>query len=289
MSDGDRQAVASRDALARARSTRHPPRCRLRCEGRTALLPMRPVCNSAIIGHGVSIGPYCIVGPHVEIADGCTLHPHVHVTGRTRIGARTVIYPFVSAGTPPQSVHYHGEPTRLEIGADCDIREGVTINIGTVAHGVTTVGDRCFLMAGSHVAHDCIVGSNVTFANGASLGGHCEVGDYVFFGGQCAVHQFTRIGESAMIGGLSGVRGDIVPFGLVSGYPARLDAHALRRERRAFERTARQGRGAVRGFRARRKSGRVSARGRPAPALLAARSHGGVNARGRRRPPSART
>jgi UDP-N-acetylglucosamine acyltransferase len=191
----------------------------------------------ASIGRNVSVGPYCIVGPHVEISDGCTLHAHVHVTGRTRIGARTVIYPFVSLGTPPQSVHYHGEPTRLEIGADCDIREGVTINIGTVAKGVTTVGDRCFLMAGSHVAHDCIVGSSVTFANGASLGGHCEVGDFVFFGGQCAVHQFTRIGESAMIGGLSGVRGDIVPFGLVSGYPARLDGvNVVGMRRRGFTR-----------------------------------------------------
>jgi UDP-N-acetylglucosamine acyltransferase len=191
----------------------------------------------AKIGRDVSIGPYCIVGGDVELADNCTLIAHVHLTGHTTIGPRTVAYPFVSLGTPPQSVHYHGEPTRLTIGADCDLREGVTINIGTVARGVTVVGDRCFMMAGSHVAHDCIVGENVTFANGAVLGGHCEVGDFVFLGGQCAVHQFTRIGESAMIGGLSGVRGDVVPFALVSGYPAHLDGvNVVGMRRRGFAR-----------------------------------------------------
>jgi UDP-N-acetylglucosamine acyltransferase len=193
----------------------------------------------ARIGRDVSVGPYCVIGPHVEIADNCTLVAHVHVTGHTTIGARTIVYPFASLGTPPQSVHYHGEPTRLAIGADCDLRESVTINIGTVARGVTTVGNRCFLMAGSHVAHDCIVGDNVTFANGAALGGHCEIGDFVFFGGQAAVHQFTRIGESAMIGGLSAVRGDVVPFALVSGYPARLDGvNVVGMKRRGFPREA---------------------------------------------------
>jgi UDP-N-acetylglucosamine acyltransferase len=193
----------------------------------------------ARIGRDVSVGPYCVIGPHGEIADNCTFVAHVHVTGHTTIGARTIVYPFVSVGTPPQSVHYHGEPTRLEIGADCDLRENVTINIGTVARGVTTVGNRCFLMAGSHVAHDCIVGDNVTFANGAALGGHCEIGDFVFFGGQAAVHQFTRIGESAMIGGLSAVRGDVVPFALVSGCPARLDGvNVVGMKRRGFPREA---------------------------------------------------
>lgn len=191
----------------------------------------------AKIGRDVVVGPYCIVGPDVEIGENCTLVAHVHVTGHTTIGSRTIVYPFVSLGTPPQSVHYHGEPTRLTIGTDCDLRESVTINIGTTARGVTVVGNRCFLMAGSHVAHDCIVGDNVTFANGAALGGHCELGDFVFLGGQSAVHQFTRIGESAMIGGLSGVRGDVVPFALVSGYPAHLDGvNVVGMKRRGFKR-----------------------------------------------------
>ena len=199
--------------------------------------PTARVDSAAVIGHDVSIGPYCVIGPHVVIGDGCKLVAHVHVTGRTHIGPRTVIYPFASLGTPPQSVHYHGEPTRLVIGADCEIREGVTMNIATTARGETTVGDRCFLMANSHVAHDCIVGNNVTFAQGATLGGHCEVGDLVFLGGLCAVHQFTRLGESAMIGGVSGVRGDVIPFGLANGDVAHLDGvNVVGMKRRGFSR-----------------------------------------------------
>jgi len=200
--------------------------------------PTARVHSDATLGDEVSIGPYCIVGPHVVIGDGCKLIAHVHVTGHTTIGARTSIYPFASLGTPPQSVHYHGEPTKLVIGADCDIREHVTMNIGTSARGETTVGDRCFLMAGSHVAHDCVVGKNVTFAQSATLGGHCEVGDLVFLGGLCAVHQFTRVGESAMIGGVSGVRGDVIPFGLANGDIAHLDGvNVVGMKRRGFDRT----------------------------------------------------
>ncbi|MGH9697275.1 MAG: acyl-ACP--UDP-N-acetylglucosamine O-acyltransferase, partial [Bryobacteraceae bacterium] len=105
----------------------------------------------AAIGQGVSIGPYCVVGPHVVIGEGCRLYPHVHITGHTTIGPRTVIYPFASLGTPPQSVHYKGGPTKLVVGADCDIREHVTMNIGTEQdRGVTQVGDHCFVMVGSH-------------------------------------------------------------------------------------------------------------------------------------------
>jgi len=199
--------------------------------------PTARVESGAAIGQDVSIGPYCIIGGNAVIADGCKLVAHVHVTGHTSIGPRAVIYPFASLGTPPQSVHYHGEPTRLVIGADCDIREGVTMNIATTARGVTSVGDRCFFMANSHVAHDCVVGNNVTFANGATLGGHCEVGDLVFLGGLSAVHQFTRVGESAMIGGVSGVRGDVIPFGLANGDMARLDGiNVVGMKRRQFAR-----------------------------------------------------
>jgi UDP-N-acetylglucosamine acyltransferase len=148
---------------------------------------------------------------------------HVHVTGHTSIGPGTVVYPFASLGMPPQSTGYRGGPTRLVIGAHCDIREGVTINTGTEDdRGVTEVGDHCFMMAGSHVGHDCRVGVRVTFANNAVLGGHVSVGDRVFLGGQAAVHQFVRIGEGAMIGGLSGVRYDVVPFGYAVGQLANL-------------------------------------------------------------------
>jgi UDP-N-acetylglucosamine acyltransferase len=180
--------------------------------------PTARIEPGAVIGKGVSIGPYCVIGPHVVIGDGCRLIAHVHVGGHTTIGSRTTLYPFASLGTPPQSVKYRGGPTRLVVGADCDIREGVTINTGTEDdRGVTEVGDRCWLMVGSHVGHDCKVGSDVTFANNVALGGHVTIGDFVVLGGQAAVRQFVRIGEGAMVVGLSGVRADVIPFGLVQG------------------------------------------------------------------------
>ena len=179
--------------------------------------------RGAEIAAGVEIGPYCVIGPNVAIADGCRLVAHVHIAGNTSLGPGTVVYPFASLGTPPQSARYRGGATRLVIGAQCDIREGVTINTGTEDdRGVTEVGDRCFLMAGSHVGHDCQVGAHVTFANNAVLGGHVTVGDGVFLGGQAAVHQFVRIGEGAMVGGLSGVRFDLIPFGYAVGQLANL-------------------------------------------------------------------
>ena len=117
--------------------------------------PSARIEAGAVIGQDVSIGPYCIIGPNVSVGAGCRLHAHVNLAGHTTIGPRTVIYPFASLGTPPQSVNYRGEPTKLVVGADCDIREGVTMNIGTAQdRGITTVGDKCFLMVGSHVAHD---------------------------------------------------------------------------------------------------------------------------------------
>ncbi len=189
----------------------------------SAIDPTARIDPAAVIGQDVSIGPYCIVGPNVVVGDGCRLLANVHLTGHTTVGARTVIYPFVSLGTPPQSVSYRGEPTRLVVGAECDIRENVTMNTGTAkGGGITTVGDRCFFMVGSHVAHDCHVGNRVTFANNAVLGGHVTVGDDVFLGGQVAVHQFVRIGEGAMLGGVSGITRDVIPFGFAFGLAAKL-------------------------------------------------------------------
>jgi UDP-N-acetylglucosamine acyltransferase len=188
-----------------------------------AIDPTARIEAGAEIGTGVTIGPYCIVGRKVVIGDGCKLVAHVHVAGHTTIGARTVIYPYASLGTPPQSTHYRGGPTRLVIGADCDIREGVTMNTGTEdGGGVTEVGKRGFFMANSHVGHDCRVGSDAVLANCVSLGGHCVLGDHVFIGGLTGVHQFTRIGAHAMISFSTGVRGDVIPFGLAAGAAARL-------------------------------------------------------------------
>jgi UDP-N-acetylglucosamine acyltransferase len=184
----------------------------------TVVDPTARVANGAVLGKDVFVGPYCVIGPNAELADGVRLVAHVHLAGHTRIGARTTIYPFASLGTPPQSVKYRGGPTRLVVGTDCDIRENVTMNIGTEEdRGVTEVGNGCFFMAGSHVAHDCKVGDAVTFANNVVLGGHVSVGDNVVFGGQAAVRQFVRIGEGAMIVGLAGVRADVIPWGLAQG------------------------------------------------------------------------
>lgn len=183
-----------------------------------AIDPTARVADGARLGDGVEIGPYCLVGPQVELGAGVRLIGHVNLTGVTRIGEATVVYPFASLGTPPQSVHYRGGPTRLIIGAHCELREGVTINTGTEeGGGVTSVGDRCMLMVGAHVGHDCTVGSDVTFANNTVIGGHVSVGDYTFLGGHVAIHQFVRIGEGVMMAGMSAARDDIIPFGFAYG------------------------------------------------------------------------
>jgi UDP-N-acetylglucosamine acyltransferase len=188
----------------------------------TNIDPTARIAPGAQLGNDVVIGPYCIVGPKVSIADGCHLLAHVHIAGRTTIGPRVKVSAFASLGTPPQSVHYKGEDTTLTIGADCDIREHVTMNIGTAGSAGTKVGDRCMLMVGAHVAHDCVVGNDVVFANNATIGGFVEIGDHVFLGGLCAVQQFARIGEQAIIGGLAGVANDVIPYAAVVGHRAKL-------------------------------------------------------------------
>jgi UDP-N-acetylglucosamine acyltransferase len=201
--------------------------------------PTAVIERTALIADDAEIGPYCVIGPHAEIAENCRLVAHVHVAGHTSIGPRTIIYPFASLGTPPQSVHYRGGPTRLVIGADCDIRESVTINLGTEdGGGITQIGDRAFFMANTHVAHDCHIGDNVTIA-GSTLGGHCMIGRHVFIGGFSGVHQFTRIGAHAMIGAVTCVRGDVIPFGLANGQIARLvGVNAVGMKRNGFSRDA---------------------------------------------------
>lgn len=186
--------------------------------------PTARVADGAVIGDGTEIGPYCIIGPHVTIGAGCKLIGHVHVTAQTTIGDNCTIYPFASLGAAPQIIGVGNELTRLEIGQGCTIRESVTMNAGSVrGGGVTSVGDRGYFMNCAHVGHDCHVGNDVIFATSATLGGHCEIGDFVFMGGLSAVHQFTRIGSQAMIGGVCGVRGDVIPFGLVNGQYAALE------------------------------------------------------------------
>ncbi|TPW31222.1 acyl-ACP--UDP-N-acetylglucosamine O-acyltransferase [Pararhizobium mangrovi] len=174
----------------------------------------------AEIGADVRIGPFCHVGPKVRLGAGVDLVSHAVVTGNTSIGERTRIFPGAILGGEPQNVKYRGEDTRLVIGADCTIREGVTMNTGMPdAGGVTSVGDHSLFLAYSHVAHDCHVGDHVILSNNVMLAGHVSVGDRVIMGGGAAVHQFTRVGHHAFIGGLSAVSHDVIPYGMLNGNP----------------------------------------------------------------------
>ena len=194
--------------------------------------------SGAKLGDAVKIGPYCLVGSEVELGAGCDLVSHVVVTGRTRIGAGTRIYPFASIGHPPQDLKYRGEPSTLSIGSECLIREGVTMNPGTQGGGmVTTVGDRGTFLANSHIGHDCQVGNNVIFSNGAMLAGHCTVGDFAIVGGGAAVIQFARIGAHSFLGGMSGLENDLIPYGMALGNRAHLSGlNIIGLQRRGFSR-----------------------------------------------------
>jgi UDP-N-acetylglucosamine acyltransferase len=201
--------------------------------------PTAVIEAGAKLGPGVKIGPYCVVGAEVELAEDVELISHVVVAGRTTIGPRTKLFPFASIGHQPQDLKYKGESSTLTIGADCIIREGVTINPGTEGGGmVTVVGDRCAFLANSHVGHDCHVGSNVVFSNNVMLAGHCTVGDFAILGGGAAVIQFARVGEHAFLGGMSGLENDLIPYGMALGNRAHLSGlNIIGLQRRGFSRT----------------------------------------------------
>lgn len=200
--------------------------------------PTAIVESGAQLADSVKIGPYCVVGGDVTLDEGVELVSHVVVAGHTRIGARSRVFPFASIGHQPQDLKYKGERTSLVIGAQNIIREHVTMNPGTVGGGgLTQVGDNGLFMASVHIAHDCKVGNNVVMANNATLGGHVDVRDFAFLGGLSAVHQFVRIGPHAMIGGMTGVEADVIPFGLVMGDRARLSGlNIVGLKRRGFSR-----------------------------------------------------
>ena len=174
--------------------------------------------KQAKIGKNVTIGPFCYVGPKVLISDNVELISNVHIEGNTKLGKGTKIFPFASIGTPPQDLKYKGETNSLEIGENNVIREYVTINPGTEGGGgKTVIGNNCLLMISSHIAHDCKIGNGVVIANNVPLGGHGTIEDSVIIGGNSAVQQFTRVGRLAMIGGMTGVLKDVIPFGLSFG------------------------------------------------------------------------
>ena len=174
--------------------------------------------TKAKIEKNVKIGPFCYVGSKVHLKEGVELISNVHIEGNTKIGVGTKVYPFASIGTAPQDLKYKGENNSLDIGEGNIIREYVTINPGTVGGGSkTVVGNNCLFMISSHIAHDCRIGNNVVIANNVPLGGHVTIEDNVVIGGNSAVQQFTRIGRLAMIGGMTGVLKDVIPFGLSFG------------------------------------------------------------------------
>ena len=173
---------------------------------------------NAKVSSSAKIGPYSVIGSNVEIGENVIIHSHVNISGNTKIGNGNKIYPFASIGNNPQDLKYNGEETKLIIGNNNKIREYVTINPGTVGGGgLTKIGDNCLFMISSHIAHDCYVGNNVIIANNVPLGGHVIIEDNVVIGGNSAVQQFVRIGKLAMIGGMTGVLHDVIPYGLSIG------------------------------------------------------------------------
>ena len=170
------------------------------------------------ISENVEIGPYCIIGANVELGSNTKLHSHISITGNTKIGKNNEIFPFVSIGTPPQDLKYKGEKNSIIIGDNNKLREYVNINPGTSQGGtITKIGNNNLMMVYCHIAHDCNLGDNIVLANNVQVGGHVIIEDNAIVGGSCAIHQFSRIGRLAMVGGMTGVLSDVIPYGLSLG------------------------------------------------------------------------
>lgn len=196
-----------------------------------AIHPTAIVSPDAYVDASVEIGPYAVIDSEVRLGVGCIIGPHVYVTGWTTIGERCRIHCGAVIGEAPQDVKYDGSRTFCDVGPDCIIREHVTIHRGTTPESTTRIGARCFLLAGSHIAHNCEIGNEVTLINGALLAGHVLVGDRVTFGGQAAAHQFTRIGQLSMLAGDASLSLDVPPFALTDrdGRVAGLNRVGMRR------------------------------------------------------------
>ncbi|MBO6854849.1 MAG: acyl-ACP--UDP-N-acetylglucosamine O-acyltransferase [Marivivens sp.] len=195
--------------------------------------------DGAVIGTGCRIGAFSYVGPNVVLGDGVVLRPHAMVTGRTEIGADSTVFSFAVVGEIPQDLKFGGEDTQLVIGKRARIREHVTVNTGTEGGGgITRIGDDVLLMAGCHVAHDAQLGDRVIIVNNSAVAGHCIIEDDVIVGGLCGIHQFVRIGRGAIIGALSMVTKDVIPYGLVQAPRGELDGlNLVGLKRRGADRT----------------------------------------------------
>lgn len=189
-----------------------------------AIHPSAVIEDGAQIDPTATVGPFCVVGTQVVLGADVVLKSHVVVTGETTIGAGTVIFPFAVIGEIPQDLKFKGEASRLEIGARNRIREHVTMNCGTEGGGgVTRVGDDNLFMAGCHIAHDSILGNHIVVVNNAAVAGHCVIEDHVIIGGLSGIHQFVRIGRGAIIGAVTMVTNDVIPYGLVQAPRGHLD------------------------------------------------------------------
>ncbi|MGF9691215.1 MULTISPECIES: acyl-ACP--UDP-N-acetylglucosamine O-acyltransferase [unclassified Rhizobium] len=211
--------------------------------------PLAVVEEGAVIGENVVVGPFSHIGARVVLKDDVQVISNAVVDGLTEIGRGSKIFPMAVIGGVSQSLHEAGAESRLVVGENCTMREGVTMNTGTVGGGgITSVGDNCLFLANSHVAHDCRLGSGIILSNNVMLAGHVHVGDRAILSGGCAVHQFSRIGRQAFIGGLSAVNYDVIPYGMLNGNPgvlgglnvvgmsrAGIDRSVIHQVRRAFK------------------------------------------------------
>ncbi|MDO8983901.1 acyl-ACP--UDP-N-acetylglucosamine O-acyltransferase [Cypionkella sp.] len=206
----------------------------------TALVhPSAFVEEGATIGPDCFIGPFALIGAEVTLARGVTVKSHAVVTGWTEIGEGTTIFPFACVGEVPQDLKFNGERTRLIVGARCKIREGATLNTGTAGGGgITRIGDDCLLMTGAHIGHDAQLGNRIVLANQVAIAGHCHIGDDVIIGGLSGIHQWVRIGRGAIIGAVTMVTNDVLPYGLVQGPRGVLDGlNLVGLKRRGVERS----------------------------------------------------
>jgi UDP-N-acetylglucosamine acyltransferase len=198
--------------------------------------PTAVIDGSAELGSGVTVGPYAVIGPNVVIGEGTRIGAHVVIERDTTIGRDCSVHSGAVLGGDAQDLKYGGEPAQLVVGDRTTIREFVTLNRGTAAHGCTEVGSDCLLMAYVHVAHDCVIGNHAVLANGVNMGGHVVIEDWVIIGGLTAIHQFSRIGAHAFVGGSAAVQKDVPPYVKAASNPLRLyGLNSLGLQRRGFE------------------------------------------------------
>jgi UDP-N-acetylglucosamine acyltransferase len=202
----------------------------------TTIDPRASVSPKAQLGVNVTVGPFAVIEDDVVIGDGTSVGPQSYIANGSRLGRECRIHPFASVGGPPQDLKYKGEPTLLEMGDRCTVREYVTLNRGTAESGKTTIGSDCLFMANTHVGHDCRVGNRVIMANSVALGGHVHLGDWVIIGGGTPVHQFCKVGDHAMIGGGFRVVKDVPPFILAGQEPLVFEGlNSVGLKRRGFQ------------------------------------------------------